>query len=545
VSFAPAPASASTQPSSWRERVLVALAGFVLVTILTWPTVPGLGTYGRVDTGDGRYSIWNVGWIDHALLTDPSHLLDANIFYPHTGTLAYSELNLVAGVFGLPVFAITGNSVAATNAAIVVALVLAFVLMWALVRRLTGSSAAGVCAATGFTFCPFVQAHTAHIQLLMVFAFPLVLLTLDAYVRRPDVRRAIGLGAALAIAGLACAYYGIFVGITLVPAALVLASRRWQYFAGLGASAVVAGLLVLPVFVPYMRARAAVAASPANPQEVRDYSATLDNYRSSPSWVHEHTPILKPSLESVFPGFILLGLATIGAVSVWRQGTAGERRLVAAYLAIAIVTGWASFGPDAGLYRVLQRAVPVIDMLRAPVRLGVVVTFAVAVIAGFGVRAIARSRPSRAWVIVPALALELFTLPWPIVRVPAFPEAYRRLATLPRGPVIEFLFNYKRTDFLQHTHYMFGSTAHWQPLLNGYSDVTPPDFGELAATINDFPDPPTLARLRSLGVRYAIWHRRTYNDEAWAKIMTRLAPYTSDLRKITDADDVWLYEILR
>ena len=73
----------------------------------------------------------------------PVHLLDANIFYPHTGTLAYSELNLVAGLFGLPWYAATHDPLAALNGSIAVGLWLAFMLMWHLVRRLTGSDGAG------------------------------------------------------------------------------------------------------------------------------------------------------------------------------------------------------------------------------------------------------------------------------------------------------------------------------------------------------------------------------------------------------------------
>ena len=91
--------------------------GAGLTAILTYPTVPGLLTHGRFDTGDGRFSIWNVGWIGHALVTAPAQIFDANIFYPHSGTLTYSEPNLVAGLLGLPAFAATGNAVAALNAA--------------------------------------------------------------------------------------------------------------------------------------------------------------------------------------------------------------------------------------------------------------------------------------------------------------------------------------------------------------------------------------------------------------------------------------------
>ena len=53
--------------------------------------------------------------------------------------------------------------------------------MWALVRRLTGSSRRGTGRGDAFTFCPFVQAHTAHIQLLMVFGFPLVFLAFQRF----------------------------------------------------------------------------------------------------------------------------------------------------------------------------------------------------------------------------------------------------------------------------------------------------------------------------------------------------------------------------
>ena len=76
--------------------------GVLLAIAFTWPVAPRLGSVGRFDTGDGHWSIWCVAWVAHALATDPGHLYDANIFYPHDDTLAYSENNIVAGVLGLP-----------------------------------------------------------------------------------------------------------------------------------------------------------------------------------------------------------------------------------------------------------------------------------------------------------------------------------------------------------------------------------------------------------------------------------------------------------
>ena len=245
----------SLPPASRREWLLVVGLSAVLITAITWPLVPHMATLGRLDSGDGRFSIWNVGWVAHAILTSPSHLLDANIFAPHTSTLAYSEMNLVAGVLGLPAFLATHSALAAHNFAVAMALLLSMVCTWLLVRQLTGSSGAGFVSATLFTFCSFMQGHTPHVQLLMIFVIPLVMLAFHRLRDGPTPGRAIALGAALAIAGLACGYYGIYGGIFLGFAAI--ASARWdrRYWLALASAGAVAAALVAPAFVPFLHAR--------------------------------------------------------------------------------------------------------------------------------------------------------------------------------------------------------------------------------------------------------------------------------------------------
>jgi len=526
-----------------RDWLVAVGVGAALVCLMTWPTAPGLFTHGRLDTADGRFSIWNVGWIGHAL-TSPDALLNANIFHPHTGTLAYSELNLVAGLLGLPTFVVTGSALGATNTAILLALLASFLATWALVRRVTGSSVAGLVSATGFTFLPFVQAHTAHIQLLMTFGMPLVLLAFHALRDRLSVISAAGLGLALAIAGLACAYYGIFAGLTLGVVALLLARRERAYWLALAGAALVTVAVVAPIFIPYQRARAAVAAPPWTMAEIRAWSATPASYFSSPSYVHEEWLGLPGAIESNFPGFVLVVLAALGVLASFRVEHRRERRLVLTYLAVTVLAFWASFGPGAGLWAVVLEVMPTAGLLRAPVRWGVVVGLGLAVLAGFGVRYLAERRKNAVLLLVPLLAFELATLPWPLVQAGPVAAAHRLLAQMPRGPVVEFLFMYRPKDFLNHTAYMYDSTAHWQPLVNGYSDVTPPEFPELASKINDFPDAETFATMRRLGVRYVIWHMDTYDQEGRREIEARLQPYAPYLRRVTSAQDVWLFEIV-
>src|ERR1700687_1717448 len=147
----------------WRELALVLLGFGALAVALTFPLAFRLGTVGRVDIGDGQLSIWNVAWVARTLIVDPPHVFDANIFYPHRWTLAYSETNLGAGALAIPVYWATRNPYAAHNFVLLVAFVLTAIGMYYLVRHLTGDRRGAAVAAICFAFCPYVFAHLPHI----------------------------------------------------------------------------------------------------------------------------------------------------------------------------------------------------------------------------------------------------------------------------------------------------------------------------------------------------------------------------------------------
>src|SRR5688500_8754248 len=105
--------SLESPPQPVARRMARAALGIVVALLLavamTWPLAAGFGTYGRtrgVDA-DGMYAIWNVSWVAHALTSDPRQLFDANIFHPHRWALAFSELNIVAGIVGIPGWLLT------------------------------------------------------------------------------------------------------------------------------------------------------------------------------------------------------------------------------------------------------------------------------------------------------------------------------------------------------------------------------------------------------------------------------------------------------
>ena len=500
---------ASIPDITWRERLTVLSCALVLTCLMAYPTVTKLGLAGRLDTNDGKFSIWNVAWVAHALTSDPRHLFDANIFFPHSGTLAYSELNLVAGALAVPVYALTRNPLAAHNSAVALSLGLAFVSTWVLVRRLTGSSSAALLSAAGYTFSAYTSSHTAEVQLLMIWGFPLVMLAFHHLHRQPTLGAGLGLGAALALTALSCGYYGVFAEGLVGLAALWWMRRERAYWIALGLSAIAAGALVAPVVLPYLHARAAqgVVTAPAL-DELRAYSADWRAYlrlgsvlgRTWHGW-------LGSGPEVLFPGIMLTAWAVAGIASL-RTAFAAERRTIAGYAVIVILAGWASLGPSAGLYRGLTYLLPGISFLRAPARLAPVVILALAVLAGFGFAAfLGRRTPRmRGWMTAVALTMvcgELW-VPWPLQPMPPVPRAYQLLATLPRGAVVEFPFPYQRQDFHNHAWSMLMSTYHWQPMVNGYSDFIPADFEQLALPINGFPNAESLAIMRAHDVRYVV-----------------------------------------
>ncbi|HEY3384713.1 MAG TPA: DUF6044 family protein [Vicinamibacterales bacterium] len=537
----------------FRETTVVWTAAAALAVVMTYPLAFGLGRLGRLDTGDGRFSIWNVAWVSRALLHDPVHVFDANIFYPHTGTLAYSEANLVAGALGAPAYALTGNAYAAHNTAVLWAFVLSSVGMYYLARYLTRSRAAAGVAAILFAFCPFIFARTAHIQLLMTAGLPFTLLAFHRVVDRPETWRAVVLGIALWLTALACGYYGIFAGLMVSCGSLYyLTARRrwrdWRTLAALAGGTTVAALLTWPFLRPYFSLTGRSGPFRAL-EESSQHSANWGAYLAAAGlgdrWLQAFAGRWQ---EVLFPGIITLVLAAAGTwMALTRRAERGHRETVGFYLLLGAVTFWLSFGPAAGLYSLAYRWVPAFTLMRAPGRFGIMVTLALVVIAAHGLAALL-ARRRRSWAVAAVIGLaalvELAPIPLNYRDVPPPPEPYVLLAHLPPGPVVEFPFFYREQDFHRHTVYMLASTAHWLPLVNGYSDYFPPDFLQTVIPISSFPNEESFRILRDRRARYAVFHLNYYDRRSWPKVLARIEQYRPYLRPLVTGGDIWLFEIV-
>jgi hypothetical protein len=140
-----------------------------------------------------------------------------------------------------------------------------------------------------------------------------------------------------------------------------------------------------------------------------------------------------------------------------------------------------------------------------------------------------RNRPQRVQVIATvAIALALLleyrnrneawlTLP----REPA--QVYRWLSAQPPSVVAEVPF--ARADALHSISdglYMFNSTWHWHPIVNGYSGFFPKTFIALAENTASFPDERSIAYLKSRGVDLLVVHGNLMEPQRFGAITAAL-----------------------
>ncbi len=235
-----------------------------------------------------------------------------------------------------------------------------------------------------------------------------------------------------------------------------------------------------------------------------------------------------------------------GVWGAWVAGHDRRRELLLVYGGLVLLAFWASFGPAGLLYSALYKVVPTFAWLRAPARFGLIVSFGLSVLAGVAIsRLLLRIRRPRlvTAVIAVAAAAEL-AVPIYMPEAPPVQPVYRVLATLPPGPIIEMPFFYPQVGLFQHTKYMLASTAHWMPLVNGYSDYIPPDFYEHVLLLAPFPSRDAFKILEPNAIRYAVFHMNGYNTENRNDVLMRLKEFEPYLRPLYTDATTRLYEIV-
>src|SRR6185437_16801790 len=145
------PMQAQAAPSRafpWRGFLIAGFAYLVMAIAYTWPLALHLnsGILNETDAPDAYEQTWVLAWVQHALATNPTQLLNAPIFSPTQGVLGYQDHMTPLAVLLYPVQWLTGNPLVVYNVALILAFPLTALAMMPLARYLCGDGRAAFLA---------------------------------------------------------------------------------------------------------------------------------------------------------------------------------------------------------------------------------------------------------------------------------------------------------------------------------------------------------------------------------------------------------------
>lgn len=486
-------------------KLLPSLATYVaLFGILTSPWI-AVATHAVPTSlfapGDDALVAWILGWVSHALVTDPRHLMDANVSYPAPGQLTGIEHFLSWQVLFAPVFLLTGNALLAAAIVVLTSYPLAALAM----QRLLLASGCGAAVAWvgGFIFALGPVRVPASLMLVKLpnLYLPLVAVSITRLREQPTARTALCLGLSF-VAGLLSSYYAaVMLAVTSaiwVACEFLRPNAGRRRFAVLATTAIAVALIVLVgVSLPYFRRLEAPA-----PESFSAASALFDRVMG--------TMYVRSS------GAILLVLAASGTLAVFAR-TSVARRLAVRGLVLAGVALVLMLGPEVsvgGWTIPMPFAVILASparFFRMPSRFVVVFGFGAVLLAAAALEAVRRRlRPAAHGLVVMTVAVAvLLTRGVPLTGT-EFREfrgqsapIYGLIADATRddpGPLLELPWVAFGVPGNPNPEFqaMLGSTRHWLPLVTGFVSYLPPHRPMVNRAIAALPDREALDDLVSM-----------------------------------------------
>jgi hypothetical protein len=573
----------------WAAAIGALALHTALVVWLTWPLATHIATH-RPNTSlrclnDPLLLAWALAHESRALTTDPLTLPDANIYHPTRYSLFYGEVGLGAVPYFGPVFLLTENPGLALNFVFVVSLALTAWTLHLVVLRWTGSHLGGLLAGWAFLTARWVLWGWIPVapNYAVLQYFPLIIYLAAAPEQR--LTHAVMLLLLVVLQGLTSAYVAAAVLIPLGVLGLGRLIRTRTQRAGISllATVLVAALLLLGAYSGYLVVR---GDNPSLSSQTLYPGAGAQ--RLALPW-----QLLDPQISGNVPVVVpvaTLAVIALGAVSFLLANPrlhSTETRRAWTHGAFWVVTGllisltptvtW--FGNPVTLPQAtLAEWMPVYELLRVPVRLGVASLMGLAILTGVAFATCAQRLA--AWfpklhrtagiafagrvglaVVIAGSMYAGYTrglgLPAHLRRAPLPPsypltpyprvhtnmlEPLLRMLRQPGGALLELPIDMRAS---YHTGAMYRSIFHGRRLVNGYHGYWPQGFPERVALARRLPDAGALAALRrTTGLEMILVRTRNLSavDAAeWRTLAERR--HRDDLRLLARAGPALLFEV--
>ncbi|MBM4080120.1 MAG: hypothetical protein FJ278_10510 [Planctomycetes bacterium] len=397
---------------------------------------------------DSALFLWNCWWAKFALLDlGRSPFFCDYVFWPNGTSLALHSFALPYALVSIPFQLALGELTGCILAVRVVTLAsftLSAWLMYLLAKRLVGHGPPAFFAAIAVTFFPFrmIRMHLLHemgVEFMALWVMAFLWLR-----ERPGWRRAGALGACSGLLAYSSLEHALFMALLAgiyCLCALAFEGERprvCEFMAWLAGAAVTAALVTAPILLPASRGKVYDEPIQQFQDTSKERSPALASF-FAPNTLHSvwgkalrpwHPRVLGPYEGGARPeasvGWSLLFLALIGVIR-------GPRQAVRFWWISGLVFWVLMLGPRLRLtghfhtdipmpYAWLQALIPGLRLMREPLRMMPVLMLCLAMLAAYGLRRLATTRPrwlSAAFcglLVLEYLSIPTFVGPMPVSR---------------------------------------------------------------------------------------------------------------------------------
>lgn len=541
-----------------------------------------------VDAGDPLFYAWNLIHNWQSFTHGFRHLLDTNIYFPTTNTLALSDTLFLQTVLTAPILWISNNPILAENIYVLLTFPLAGLGMFLLTRRITKQNLPSALAGLFYAFSLPRLGQIAHLPMISSQWLPYMFYFLLQFLDDGKRVNAFWLSVFFLANAASSVYLGIFasVGVIIVAVVILTLPRQQKKSANLNVYVksvlpfvIPIGAILIVLHFPYIRLKAehpqiqrSLAEASARGAYQKDYTAVTENTL--------FTGKILPSKEGERALYLTSTVIVLALLS-WFIIPQKLRTIAIAFGGLAIISFLLSFGPerpftvgsfDTGYiqmpYYYAYKLFPPLQIVRVPSRFSVVTSLSLSLLAAMTL-AYAKFSKKYPWVSLTAgmlFLLEVWQAPIRTVIVPSYrqaPPVYQWLNNLVgNGPIVELPIAAietgstpirqqikKHYDALTQndplateTYRVYFAGYHLKTTVNGYSGYIPQSYHDAVEALDSFPSEYSISFLKQKRIGYIIVHSRQYDQKKWASLKKQLSQ-SRQLKLVVQFDQDFVYAL--
>lgn len=320
---------------------------------------------------DPLFYAWNLEHNFYAFTHDWAKLLDTNIFYPETNTLAFSDHLFGQTIFLFPLFFLIKNPLIIQNLYLLSTFVLSAFGVYLLTRHLTNSQLASFVAGLIYSFSLYHFDHLGQVTTTSIQWLPFAFLYLFKSFNSNKISHFLLFWLFFSLNFLSTLYYGIFLTVAVGLFLILKAKKQQRTIIKLVLFSIPFMLLLLISSYPYIRFRLENPIFRRTLEEASWRSANVSDYLRRIPTAHD---------RALFPGitaFVLTGGSFFIRKKKFPQ---------LYFISLLIFSFILSLGPEKwGIklpYYYLYKIFPLMQAIRVPARFGVLTTLCFSVLSG-------------------------------------------------------------------------------------------------------------------------------------------------------------------